>query len=346
MAIGRNDVCLCGSGKKYKKCCSQKDIIAEKEKMLEKKRKYMEEFALHTYTSYGMICYPNKLKEIRKNGDNFNYHIYMINQVPKLTIIRDSIVIEKERINLDVKIDDGEFCSIEPISFSLDYKIDHHEFNVILDDNEKDLIVKNNLGGGLSTNVLALYSKYSSNRLHCKVLYIGQAYGRSGKRTALDRLTNHEKMIEILGDTLYSGKTNDIAITLWEFTPRLIASIDGISKKYVVSPEDDEERVENILAEPPLIIDNQIINITEAALINYFKPIYNERLKDNFPDVKHKGYRSYYEYDYNSICVELDVSAINLILSSEKIPSHNEWDFIEYNLDNDKKRKDLFEIFK
>ncbi|MGE6602707.1 SEC-C metal-binding domain-containing protein [Lysinibacillus fusiformis] len=37
MAIGRNDICLCGSGKKYKKCCLRKDIIAEKEEMLEKR---------------------------------------------------------------------------------------------------------------------------------------------------------------------------------------------------------------------------------------------------------------------------------------------------------------------
>lgn len=345
MAIGRNDICLCGSGKKYKKCCLQKDIIAEQENTLNKKRKYMEEFALHTYTSNGMICYPNKLKEIKKNGDNFNYHIYMITEIPKLKILRESVVIEKGGIQLKVRIEDGINNKIEIISFALDNQVNHFEFNIELADNDKDIVIKNDLGGGISTNVLALYSMFSRNRIHCKVLYIGQAYGRSGQRTALDRLTNHEKMIDILGDNLYSGKIKDIAITLWEFTPKLITTIDGISKKYVISPEHDEERVESILAAPPLRIDNQIINITEAALINYFKPTYNEKLKDNFPDVKHKGYRYYYEYDYNSICVELDVSSINLILSSDLINRHTEWNFIEYNLDNDKKRKDLFEIY-
>ena len=35
---------------------------------------------------------------------------------------------------------------------------------------------------------------------------------------------------------------------------------------------------------------NQIINITEAAMINYFKPPYNINFIDNFPDKNHKGY--------------------------------------------------------
>jgi|GEM_PF-3100290 len=36
--------------------------------------------------------------------------------------------------------------------------------------------------------------------------------------------------------------------------------------------------------------EQQIINITEAALINYFKPPYNVNFVENFPNVRHKGY--------------------------------------------------------
>lgn len=33
MNIGRNDPCHCGSGKKYKKCCSEKDEAARSKKL-------------------------------------------------------------------------------------------------------------------------------------------------------------------------------------------------------------------------------------------------------------------------------------------------------------------------
>lgn len=35
MLIGRNDLCPCGSGKKYKKCCMRKDSMVEMARMRE-----------------------------------------------------------------------------------------------------------------------------------------------------------------------------------------------------------------------------------------------------------------------------------------------------------------------
>ncbi|MGG1554620.1 SEC-C metal-binding domain-containing protein [Paenibacillus ferrarius] len=350
MATGRNDICLCGSGKKYKKCCLQKDKESEN---LEKKRKYMEEFCLHSFSSEVRLTYPNKLKEIERGGTILNYHIYMIHLIPRLSFIEESFKADKNGVSLEIQVNYGTEFHVEKFTFSLGNE-EHSNLRFNLDNNKKDLIIQNEVGGGLKTDVLSLYvhlgikNKRRPSRLKCKVLYVGQAYGKDGKRTAFERLTSHEKMIEILGDTLYSGNNYDVGVSLWEFTPRLMTSFDGISNNYVISPDQDSHRVEEVLkhqSHQSVTIDKQIVNITEAALINYFKPHYNEKLKDNFPDIKHKGYKYYYNYDFNSVCVELDTDCINISLYSDLIENHCEWDFIQYILDNDKKRKDMFEIF-
>ena len=90
------------------------------------------------------------------------------------------------------------------------------------------------------------------------------------------------------------------------------------------------------------------INITEAALINYFKPEYNVNFIDNFPDENHKGYKKYYDLDYNALSVELDLEfdhapIIQLYTSTNRINSS--FDFIRYQLFNDNERSNMYEIF-
>lgn len=57
--------------------------------------------------------------------------------------------------------------------------------------------------------------------------------------------------------------------------------------------------------------ENQIINVAEAAIINYFNPKYNTNFIDNFPNINHKGYKQYYDLDYNSISVKIDMEFYN-----------------------------------
>lgn len=132
-------------------------------------------------------------------------------------------------------------------------------------------------------------------------------------------------------------------MTLWEFSPRLLSSFDGISKNYLTSSEEDIKHLEQVMGNPPLWIDSQIINVTEAGLINYFKPEYNEKFKNNFPDVEHKGYRFYYDYDYNAIEIELDTQCVNIELFSET-QSYTSWGSIKYHLNSEEQRRSMFDI--
>ncbi|HSH52245.1 MAG TPA: hypothetical protein VK982_11040 [Bacteroidales bacterium] len=124
-------------------------------------------------------------------------------------------------------------------------------------------------------------------------------------------------------------------------------SFDGLTKKYSVSKAKDIDHMKRVLSNLPE--EQQVINITEAALINYFKPIYNINFVENFPDVKHRGYKQYFDLDYNCLVVEIDLEfdnspVIQLYTQSNRINSM--FDCVEYNLFNDPNRKNMYGIFR
>lgn len=83
-------------------------------------------------------------------------------------------------------------------------------------------------------------------------------------------------------------------------------------------------------------------------MINYFKPYYNTNFIENFPSAKHKGYKQYFDLDYNCLTVEMDMEFDNLpmiILSTETNKISNPWEFIEFNLYNDSDRTNMYDIF-
>ncbi|MED4011127.1 SEC-C domain-containing protein [Priestia aryabhattai] len=333
MKIKRNASCPCGSGKKFKNCCINDPKHSPTQLNNGIARKYMSEFALHTWSSQVTIVYPKLLETV--DVSKSAYHIYMINKIKRLTYVEDSIKVLDTHVEVQVKHGTTSDIKIETIKIPLHEKIVGYEF-----ESDKILLLKDGYGGGLKLDVLWLYSSFSPKSLECEIVYIGQSYGKMGDRDALKRLKSHETLQKVMADILYDDINYEIAITLWEFTPRLLQSIDGRSG-YQVTENEDIQHMQKVLSAPPLIIDNQIINITEAALINYFKPKYNDKFKNNFPDVTHKGYTFYYDYDYNAITVELDPSCVNIEIHS-KHTEYSQYSPVEYLLNSEEKRKSMF----
>lgn len=333
MSIRRNEKCPCKSGKKFKYCCINDPKYAATQVNNGIPRKYMSEFALHTFSSHVSIAYPNLLETV--DVSNATYHIYMINKIKRLSFVENSIKVLGTHVEVQIKHGVTIIEKIETIKIPLNNKVVGYEF-----EGDKILFMKDGYGGGLKIDILYLYSAFSSKHLNCEVLYVGQSYGKKGDRDALKRLKSHETLQKAMADILYEDINSEIAITLWQFTPRLITSIDG-RKDFLVTDKEDKQHFDKVISSPPVFVDNQIINISEAALINYFKPKYNSDFKNNFPDVKHKGYTSYYDYDYNAITVELDPSCINIEIYSDHT-GYNQFSPVEYLLNSEEKRKSMF----
>ncbi|MFB7160464.1 SEC-C domain-containing protein [Lysinibacillus sp. NPDC056232] len=342
MKIERNEKCPCGSGKKFKHCCIDNLKYTQTQSNLNNglPRKYMSEFALHTYSSTVAICYPNDLDKV--DVSNTNYHIYMIHEIPRLSFVKDGIKIFDTHVEILIQVGVVEDVSIKKIEIQF-IEGNHKEFFTYELIGNKGLILRDVEGGGIQTDILCLYTNFYNERLKSKILYVGQSYGKAGERDAIQRLGSHSTLQKILADVSHRNIEVEVAISLWEFTPRLFSSFDGISKNYLTTESEDLEHLAKVMSNPPLRIDNQIINVTEAGLINYFKPEYNEKFKNNFPDIDHKGYKFYYSYDYNAIEIELDPSCINIEIFSET-HVYSQWRPIKFNLHSENERRSIFDI--
>ncbi|WP_257146200.1 hypothetical protein [Priestia megaterium] len=311
-----------------------------KKKKKKIKRKYMSEFGLHTFSSYVEICYPLDLKSLTFEHD---YHIYMINLIPKLSFNKLSLKVFEDYVSIDVNIKTEESSRSVNIPFTLAPNVNHKELNISIDRPSKTLTMLNNEGDGAEIRVLSLL-QFARIWLDTEILYIGQSYGKKGERKAIDRLISHNTLQKIQSDFVFDPPERDLAITFFEFTPRLMASFDGITKEFEKNDKEDLIHFNNIMGNEPLKLSKPMISITEAALINYFKPPYNQKFRDNFPRLSHGSYKQYYDLDYNALTVELDPDAIRTNFFSEN-QKYNTFKAIKYTLHSEEHRRSMFDFF-
>lgn len=85
------------------------------------------------------------------------------------------------------------------------------------------------------------------------------------------------------------------------------------------------------------------INLAEAALIRYFRPLFNRQMKDKFPHRDHKSYRAAYEWDVNSLIVEVDTEDLGFMLKSPTVSP--DWHHTAiFPFHSDEQRRQLFEM--
>jgi hypothetical protein len=292
------------------------------------------------YSSKMRIVFPKDLDAIKCDAD---YHIYMINRIPKIVFEPHSVKQYQDHFSVKVKlkrenkIDKEIKVNIPGLPRTNNFLV-HYTF----DKPCKTMFLVNNNGGKAIIQALPLYLEKSIEPLETEIIYIGKAFGKKGERTALERLKSHSTLQHIQSEAIFNDWDEDIVLTLWELSPVLLTMADGTAESYQKSDEEDSNHLQRVISNT--IEMKQMINISEAALIYYFKPEYNEKFKNNFPNVKHKGYQSYYDLDYNSVSVELDTSELNIHLFSENNAYHL-YDNINFNLYPKDKRKSMFEIF-
>lgn len=322
-------------------------------------RKYSFEAGLNVFTSYKTII-PVENLNMLKTIDPHRYHIYGILAYNQIFFRKERIEKKQDGIKMVFfMIKDGKEVDYELPFIKLAEGLDHRKIDIkilypatkmtlsILDEE----FLKQNPKVKRTIDIIAqdFFIIYAANlvpKIEYEVLYIGQAYGKEGSRTAFDRLEAHPTLQKIL--TEYRGEHPDkhIYILLLEMTTRLAMSFDGISKVFTKSEDESLEHLKNVCSDLPQ--ENQVINIVEAAMINYFKPEYNINFVENFPDENHRGYRQYFDLDYNSLTVEVDLDfdntpSIQFYTDTNRIA--NSFDFIRYSLFNDNNRKSMYDIF-
>jgi hypothetical protein len=174
-----------------------------------------------------------------------------------------------------------------------------------------------------------------------EVLYVGQAFG-DGTRTAMKRLQQHQTLQKILAETHAKNPDDEIMIFMFEYPdPQIHVSMDGIGKDAEISGPEDTKHAVSVVTNPPT--GKEIVSMAEAGLIWYFKPEYNDKLKESKPGKELKLLESCYRYDISGMTVEVNTEELRCRLwSAKRQPGYNH--LAQFDLHDPEKRRSFFSI--
>lgn len=284
------------------------------------KRKFTSEFGLNMLVEYKFLLQQDHLDVVDRTG--VFPHIYMIARRPQISLTPDSMVFTKERVTGQFRkqVKDKQI----PIPFDVPNMLGTSDVTVKCDYPYTEVAIVDADGETISHGKCALLlgtfgSKYWEH-LDLEVLYVGQAFGKAGERTAADRLRNHKTLQGIYSEAMRLAPDQNIWLILLTFqSPMLLASFDGRNKDTEMSADADTDHMFGVLGAE--VSEQQRINFTEAALIKYFQPSYNTMFKDSFPNPAHSTYSKCYDIDLNMVSVELQTEDIGARLWSPSAPA-------------------------
>jgi len=292
---------------------------------MKKNRKYVTEYGFGYMNSFtSMVTAYQLMKGGAMSEEMQNElskcHLYIIAARPLPYFDPESLKHENNMLSgkLCYKVKGEEFkvvfkdyrWKLEDNAVSVSCNYPHKEI-VSLDENNKETDIY------LPASYLA--SKLNERCFNdYEVLYVGQALGNQGNRSALERLKSHSTFQKIMGMTNHEYPDQEIMIFMYQFdNKQIFTSIDGAAKGADMS-DDNEARLQEAAKNPPK--KKQEIGMIEAALIRYFRPHYNEIYKIKFPSTKHKVLKSCYDLDATGIVVELNSTDLNYSLYSDAAP--------------------------
>jgi hypothetical protein len=268
------------------------------------------------------LSYPYDLDYLLP--DDQRYNIYVATLIPKLSIDEDSVQFFENYIRFDVMVGTGEHTSREILDISIfsDDKpeFDHRKFEFDYEKPRKAMVFTGWEKGPIELSLLHVYRNDSEYYLDTEIVYIGQAFGENGERLPAEELMSDPMLQKVEEALLREYPEKDLALLLLEFNSQLLEEID--------SEDEDLIQLQELTKNPPLELNNQILNATETTLINYFKPEYNEKFNNDSPRVEDCGLY------YRSVTVQVhpDIMGLKLFskektyLSNERIvssPSHS-----------------------
>lgn len=300
------------------------------------KRKFTTEFGINFVCTHLTLLQQDHLAtQIIPNLKNSS--IYFICSRPKITIDMKNIKQTENSLsgNFIVHRGDNQYSYPFSMSFPENFKV-----KLICDYpyTEYKLFVNDHIfSEGLVSNQATLINDDIQNEVPLEVIYIGQSFPHNG-RTIKDRLLNHSTLQKIYAENNKETPDNDIYIIIATFEDVILGAIDGKSKVETTEKQNDDHTI--MVLEKASEEEQQRTNIIEAALIKYFRPKYNLKFIDKFPDKKHNSYKSYYELDINRVLFEINTEVIKAKIKSAIVAP--EWThFADFPLENKSKKNDL-----
>lgn len=300
---------------------------------------------MDTWNTLAAIAQQDYLAKLSEEGlfQEHPCHIYMIARAPRIAIDLPSLKLDDTTLS-------GRFLIQHQNNFTPHEFVTPHNFGPVKATFESPyphtmLTIRDEQGKMLlltkSAHLVRMCPHKHWRLLDLEVMYVGQSYGVDGARTAPDRLLKHETLQAIYAEAVQHAPDKDIWLVLWSFDDQILASFDGRSREYEMTEEEDLGHLENVLHTP--VSEQQKINFTEASLIRYFQPEYNQIYKNTFPNPAHVTYSECYDLDINSVSFNLDSETTRSRLWSPQVkPSYVH--FAQFNLHSPDERRSMFDL--
>lgn len=301
------------------------------------KRKYLAEAGLHLFTGGPAMFRPSDIYHFSSHPSYAaalaGTNVYIICQRRRISVCPHSIKVsggglcgefivhgdsylewERERFFLTPTSFNPE---VRPVRFVAARSTDSFGHAV-------DLIDEHGRRSRLPCPVLVASSEHDlGNRTRLEVLYVGQSFGKGGERVSAERLKRHTTLQRILADYADASGTTEILLLGFQYgSAKNWMSTAG--NQWVVPAATSDEELLHMSAVGAQEFDRRTrVLLAEAALINYFKPQYNEMHRDSFrPDnnQKLKTLKKLFRADMSALVVELNTSNIGAKLWSAAAP--------------------------
>ncbi|WP_214805955.1 MULTISPECIES: hypothetical protein [unclassified Exiguobacterium] len=306
-------------------------------------RKYLTEFGLLVKGHQLQLCYPQDLSYLKREGKN-RYHLYMICRIPYISFVKDSLEVTTGYMKFSIKVEkeEGDFSYID-YKIKRDNEAESNYDSFELDESLRTIVIKK---GETTLHIRPTYfypKEDSKILLPTEILYVGQSYGNEGERSAVSRLSGHETLQKIVQEHSFNRNFGDIAVILIEPEAKIVSMTNPWIPSQVTGKNNElhEKEVYETMSEESY---KSVVNITEAAWIRYFRPYYNEKFKQIFPNIKHTSYKTYYDLDFGSVMVDLDFGCIGLEAYNEHIAPINH-PIAEFPFHSSEDRKNMFDLF-
>lgn len=310
------------------------------------KRKHITEIGFNLSSQGVMITHPKDIALIEEQSDESrelvkDCHIYLIAKRPRLGFVPNSLKWSNGRTSGKMYFHKaGERTEIDF------YMEGEPNGSIIYSDyphSTISIVKGSQSSGALPAHLVSLICDEISDKTlrDLEVVYIGMSYG-DGTRSAKDRLTSHSTLQQVLADMSADEPDSEALLILVQYAPPIsMISFDGRDKS--LKDDDDRDLISDLAKQQELIDEKTEIALAEAGLIKYFKPRYNDKYKNNFPDKAHVITQSLYSIDFIAFIVELNTEDIKVRLFSENVnPGFHH--IASYDLHNSEIRKSFFDV--
>lgn len=269
-------------------------------------RRFTTEFGLNVTVAVKFMGQQRDFEQLPNPSPGCN--IYLVSRQPRITIDPRSVQFGEGFMSATATIHRGprseeipiltrtEDLGCGPFRWHSEWPYDRYEIH----NNDGEPIAK-----GIVALALLHFDMIKDTRILAhEVIYVGQAFGKDGERTAYDRIRSHSTLQRIYAESrpdqviwLHFCEVGDVT---------LFSEIDPTS-----SSETDDKRDDRHVSEVYQRVasgafrDREAVALAEAGLIGYFKPAYNEKFKNTYPDPKHVHIETCYDLDFAAVTVEL-----------------------------------------